>query len=316
LYKRGQIEITTSAFYHPILPLLYDTTVAKRANPSIKLPALFKHPEDAREQIKRGKRLFMRLFGRRPAGFWPPEGAVSEQIVKLLAEEGILWVASDEGVLKKTKEGASHYTPYKMRANGKDIFLLFRDRELSDLISFVYWSWDEKDAVDDFIQRLKKIEDKDAFLFLALDGENAWERYGENGAPFLNLLYKRLVAEGIQTTTVTDYLKERAKKVPYLLKLSPGSWINANFDVWIGKEEENLAWELLKRARETVGGSKEAMEYVYVAEGSDWFWWYGDEFPSFHSKEYDYLFRANLMKAYEVARIPCPKELEESLHRE
>jgi len=69
---RGQIEISTSPFYHPILPLLCDTDVYKRTHPQSKMPRhRFVRPEDALEQLTRAADCHERLFGKRPIGLWP-----------------------------------------------------------------------------------------------------------------------------------------------------------------------------------------------------------------------------------------------------
>ena len=53
--QRGAIEISTSPFYHPILPLVCDTNMGAVSHAGLPLPARrFVHPEDAREQIERG----------------------------------------------------------------------------------------------------------------------------------------------------------------------------------------------------------------------------------------------------------------------
>src|SRR5437762_398148 len=74
---RGQIEVSTSPFYHPILPLLCDSAVASESHPGVKLPArLFRHPEDARDQLRSAIALHKRVFGVEPRGLWPSEGSV------------------------------------------------------------------------------------------------------------------------------------------------------------------------------------------------------------------------------------------------
>jgi alpha-amylase/alpha-mannosidase (GH57 family) len=82
LEERGQIEISTTPFYHPILPLLCDSAVAREAMPYVKLPeALFRHPEDAQQQIEMAVKFHTEHFGRPPRGMWPSEGSVSEQMI-------------------------------------------------------------------------------------------------------------------------------------------------------------------------------------------------------------------------------------------
>ncbi|HEY6101360.1 MAG TPA: glycoside hydrolase, partial [Anaeromyxobacter sp.] len=48
LAQRGQVELSTTPYYHPILPLVCDTDAARRALPAVALPPRFAHPEDAR----------------------------------------------------------------------------------------------------------------------------------------------------------------------------------------------------------------------------------------------------------------------------
>ncbi len=61
----GQIEISATPFYHPILPLLCDSDIARVSNPGTPLPApAFRHPEDAREQLRARSRYHERVFGK------------------------------------------------------------------------------------------------------------------------------------------------------------------------------------------------------------------------------------------------------------
>src|SRR6266550_564872 len=100
---RGQIEISTSPFYHPILPLLCDSDVYLRTHPDSPMPRhRFVHPEDAAEQLERAAACHERLFGRRPVGLWPSEGSVSDAMVPLVAGAGFQWMATDEEILAKT----------------------------------------------------------------------------------------------------------------------------------------------------------------------------------------------------------------------
>ena len=102
-YKRfqdnGQVELTISPFYHPILPLVYDTDMASRCMPWAKLPDRFHHPEDAEEQIRRGVALYKETFGRNPSGMWPSEGSVAPELIPCFQKEGIRWIATDEAIL-------------------------------------------------------------------------------------------------------------------------------------------------------------------------------------------------------------------------
>src|SRR5690348_5895994 len=95
--REGNIELSTSPFYHPILPLVCDTNQGAVSTPGLPLPQnRFRHPEDAREQLLRGLDLHEQVFGIRPKGVWPSEGSVSEEVLQIAHNLGVTWMASDE----------------------------------------------------------------------------------------------------------------------------------------------------------------------------------------------------------------------------
>ncbi len=339
LKDKGQIEITISPCCHPILPLLCDTEVAKVSQPNISLPRKrFSHPEDALSQIRCGVEFFERVFGGNPKGMWPSEGSVSEEIIPLMAQAGIKWAATDEEILflsMKVEGFSNHYKndllykPYEVTVKGSNLFFVFRDHLLSDLIGFVYSRWEAQKAVDDLINRLleirKNLKEEDipeSIVSIILDGENCWEYYKNDGNDFLNALYTGLSREKlIQTTTVSKFLEETQVK-SRLTGLYPGSWIDHNFKIWIGEPEDNLAWDLLNETRERLvefqqrKGSeippeklKAAWKEIYVAEGSDWCWWYGSAHSGPGSELFDLLFRSHLLSVYDAMEIEPPEAL-------
>ena len=344
LAELGRIELTTTPFYHPILPLLYDTDIAKEASPDIRLPsARFAHPEDAKAQTDRAIQYHEKLFGSRPAGMWPAEGSVAEEIIPLLAGAGIRWIGTDEGVLARSlgihidrdfggvmKNPEVLYTPYLAGKGETRLSVVFRDHTLSDLMGFVYSKWDYKNAVHDLIARLqrvrKSVADAPHLVSIILDGENAWEYYQNDGRDFFLYLYERLSGEpGLRCVTVGEYLKEHPARAR-IERLHAGSWINANFRIWIGHEEDNRAWDLLSQTRDALtdyasrDGDPEkiakAWEEIYIAEGSDWCWWYGDDHFSENDEEFDLLFRTHLMNVYHMIGQDVPDELQISILRE
>lgn len=330
--KTGQIELSVSPFYHPILPLLCDTNSARTALPDIKLPQKrFSHPEDAVKQIRMGIDFFEKIFGYRPVGMWPSEGSVSEEVLKLVSEEGLNWIGTDEDILsislgKQLRDSSRHimepdvlYRPYLF----ENVSIIFRDHNISDLIGFVYSKWDPKKASDDLITKLLNIrtslpKNKPHLLSIILDGENAWEYYKNDGQDFLRYLYEGLSRENrLKMTTVSEYLNEHGKGEP-LEKLHAGSWIYANFAVWIGHEEDNTAWDYLTDTRQELSifekthperDLSEAWKSLYIAEGSDWNWWYGDDHLTETQKDFDELFRMNLMKVYSDLGKEVPPHL-------
>jgi alpha-amylase/alpha-mannosidase (GH57 family) len=336
---RGQVELSTSPFYHPILPLLCDTDVYLRTHPHSRMPREpFRHPEDAVEQLTRAAALHERLFGRRPDGLWPSEGSVSDAMVPLVARAGFTWMATDETILGRslgrdlTRDGHGHseqpellYRPYRVGAAGEHVACGFRDHTLSDLIGFVYASWPADRAADDFIRKLLEAGDRyrartgggEATIFVILDGENAWEHYEGQGRPFLRALYGRLQSHPeLKTVTMREAC---AGAVEPLASIFPGSWINGDFYIWIGHPDDHRAWSQLVDAQRALDATStsgvsessraRAREELLIAEGSDWFWWYGDDHSSDHDLEFDELFRRHVRNVYRALEAPIPEEL-------
>ena len=342
---RGQIEISTTPFYHPILPLLCDSDIARVANPGTPLPRrAFRRPEDAREQLRRAKEYHERVFGVAPVGLWPSEGSVSDQSMTIAAEEGFRWFGTDEGVLGRTlnvgffrdangiaANGDRLYQPWRLQMATTGITGLFRDHHLSDLVGFVYSRMDSASAAADLHGRLRHLGEsihsgRPLTVCLFLDGENAWEYYPGNGREFLRQFYRRISEDqDFRALTASETIAE-AGEIPSTPGIFPASWINANFDVWIGNQEDVAAWELLWDAREayahaeesrakgrpdapTEEGLQKAKESLLVAEGSDWCWWYGPEHSTANDAEFDALYRKHLTGIYLALGQVAPEEL-------
>lgn len=341
LQDRGQIEVSTTPFYHPILPLLCDTNNALGSTPQITLPCKrFKHPEDAQAQIQKAVAYYTECFGRPPKGMWPSEGSVAEDVLPIFEQAGIKWIATDEEILFRTlpeyhKTRQILYQPYAVNANGARMNMIFRDHGLSDALGFVYQKWDAKTAVADFIKHLHKIREHldfvnqlgpNSLVSIILDGENCWEYYPNDGWDFLRQLYKALSEdECIETVTISDFLEKNPPKNT-LNKLFPGSWINGNYGIWIGHYEDNTAWDYLSETRNFLTDHiaahpekadsaeiKAAWEKLYIAEGSDWNWWYGDDHSSGNDEMFDFLFRQNLIGVYESLGEHAPQHLFKSI---
>lgn len=323
----GQIEISCSPAFHPILPLLVDVRAARRSRPDLPVPALeFTAPEDARWQIERGLERTERAFGARPAGMWPSEGGVSPEAAALLAGAGVRWIATDELVLWKSigAPGARRetlYRPWVYASAGGDLAIFFRDHDLSDRIGFVYSTWKPAEAVADFLRHLRRIGEacraagrtERPVVSVILDGENCWEHYADDGRGFLEQLYAALeAATDIRTRTPSEVLADGPE--PGRLEfLHSGSWIDADFHIWAGHPEKNRAWELLARTRGalvTAGCTRAshpgAWDSLGAAEGSDWFWWFGEDHYTPDKALFDSLFRSHLQAVHEKAGLPVP----------
>ncbi len=343
LWRKGQIEISTTPFYHPILPLLCNTDSAQMAMPgSLKPKTPFERPEDARQQVKKALDYMEQIFGQRPKGMWPSEGAVSAESLGIIHESGIQWTATDEGILfnslrlmndEATRSRTVLYQPFKVdltdgTKNRNSIQMIFRDHSLSDAIGFVYSRMDPQAAAEDLITHLIKIGEamnesvQPPLVSIILDGENCWEFYHRDGADFLNALYSRLNNHPkIQTTTVSGYLQQYPAQKS-LTQVWSGSWINSDFSIWIGHPEDNQSWDLLTEARELIAKEEKihpelsqdpaflsAKESLYIAEGSDWCWWYGDQNSTVQDELFDELFRSHIKNIYKSLQKEPPEKL-------
>jgi alpha-amylase/alpha-mannosidase (GH57 family) len=336
LQNSGQIEITMTPYTHPILPLIYDSDLAKICMPGALLPGRFSYPQDAVAQVKKGIEFYKSHFGREPGGMWPGEGAVAQEIVDIVANEGLKWMATDEEILEKSigvqlqKDAAGKllnpeilYKPYIIEQNGKSMAIIFRDKVISDKIAFAYSGINSEDAVKDLLGRLSFVKSEldkvggGPYLFsIILDGENPWEYYSDDGKSFLNALYTQL-SNNPQFKTITP--GEFIKKFPPIDKIKylwPGSWVNHNFDTWIGKPEKNKAWEALLSARQAVQAAdpqkaETAMESIYAAEGSDWFWWYDTGAPEVPI--FDQMYRNTLASVYKALNQEVSPEIQAPL---
>ncbi len=342
LMERGQVELTTTPFYHPILPLLFDKRLARRAMPNVTLPNhLEGYAEDARDHLRRAVEFHEKLFGQKPRGMWPSEGSVCQGIIPFIADTGIQWIGTDEEILSCSTDGwvsrdgsgflrnpEMLYRPWRAEEQGKSLQLIFRDHAMSDQIGFHYHRYQADHAVNDFIGKLEAIGHATAgnaghrptMVSIILDGENCWEYYPNAGVDFLRGVYRRVAQHPkIKPVRVADYLS-RYPATDKIGHLFPGSWIQHNFGIWIGHPECNRAWDLLHETRKYLLGvaarkSKPAekisaaLEELRIAQGSDWFWWFGDSHSSAQDGLFDRLFRKHLQNVYAILGEAVPPEL-------
>lgn len=337
-WQDGEIDITTTPFFHPILPLLKDFSSARVALPNIAIPRVLSNmANDINDHIQEASNYVEKVLGKKVEGFWPSEGSVSAEIVEHFSQNGVQWISTDAGVFFNTmRSNRQHvekkdlYKPYRMSSKNGDVFIFFRDTELSDLIGFTYSQWDAHAAVNDFLSRLNNIysmyqyDNNDAVVSIILDGENAWEHYPNNGYDFLHLLYSKIKeTDWIHVNMFKQVLKDY-NNIPSLPKLFAGSWIYSNFATWMGHSEKNKAWEYLVEARKMVSQHldtvapevKEQIRFeIGAAEGSDWFWWYGDDFYSHFSDDFDDLFRLHLRNVYSLCNQDIPDYLFNSIRQ-
>jgi hypothetical protein len=176
-------------------------------------------------------------------------------------------------------------------------------------------------AAHDFVRRIdaagraaRAQGSVDPTVFVILDGENAWEHFEGQGRPFLRALYRALTTHpDIQTVTMREAC---ATATARLSRIRAGSWINSDFYIWAGHADDRRAWAQLARARlrleavpATHPGLARAWDALLVAEGSDWFWWYGDDHSSEHDAAFDELFRCHVRNVYLALGETPPHDL-------
>jgi hypothetical protein len=275
---------------------------------------------------------------------WPSEGSVSDEVLGIIADCGLGWIATDEEILAKSLDGGlgDHkerlYRPWRFTCPQGQVGAFFRDHQLSDLIGFTYSQWDANRAAGDLVGRLHAIKSRvggeGRVVPIILDGENAWEYYPDNAYDFLQGMYRSIAdSPQLNLTTCSDVLA-RTRFDGRLHSIFPGSWINGNYGIWIGHPEENLAWDLIAGARAAAVAANPVVaatlesgnpsvdptvdlicRSLYAAEGSDWFWWYGDDHFSPHSDRFDRLFRQHLMNVYRLVGQDPPRELLEPIKK-
>mgnify|MGYP001594019787 CR=1 FL=1 len=327
MLSSNQLELTSSPFYHPILPLLYSTKLGKEANSKTTLPTTqFSYPQDAKAQIDLAVSYYQSRFGQAPVGMWPSEESVCEHILPFFMEAGINWIVTDEAILFKSLKMKKRntrilYQPHILKRKAGNLNIIFRDRNLSDLIGFMYQRMNAKDAVADLMKHLEDIakffKDENILVTIAMDGENAWEYFTNDGHDFLNELYQKLSdAPFLKTTTIKEYLQKFESRNE-IKRLAAGSWIYGEFGKWIGNPYKNKAWEYLAQARKELQKLLDANQPVNdlafkqmrICEGSDWFWWYGED----PTGDFDRLFRMHLSNFYTLINKNIPAYLNSPL---
>ena len=310
-----------------------------RKTSSTTFPHNLKMELDAKMQTEMALDRVQELFGKRPKGIWPSEHCISPKELDLFKSLGIEWTISDEGILSNSinfefirdfrgyLEDPYHLLKSYKYKNGLNI--IFRDSVLPNLIGFEYPNHDPENAANDLYDRIKSAQskllsspDEHHLLTIAMDGENCWENYTHDGSTFLETIYGLIENDPtLETVLISDYI---AKDTPKPLnKISSGSWVNRNFKLWIDEPLKNLAWTYLKQVRDDFSNYvkknpinpniEAARKELFICEGSDWFWWYGEPNNSGRDNIFDYIFREHLKNIYFYLDIEPPEYLDTPL---
>lgn len=339
MYEKGSLELTTTPYYHPILPLLCNSSIAKVSNPRDPIPEPpYQHPEDAEWHIEKGRDYFASQFEFQPQGVWPSEGSVSDDACALLAKAGYNYFATSQDILFRSTWADKNHTPlhpdlyrlHQLETKHGNLDCIFRDQHLSDLIGFHFSNQDAKSAAQQFIGSVKERTkgwnyNHPPIVNVVLDGENCWEFYPNDGHDFLRYLIEGILHDPqLHPTTVPKYREKYPTHAPTLTSIYPGSWIAHNFRIWIGHPEDNAAWHYLREAREKLTEKESSLQQdirdetwkeIHICEGSDWYWWFGDENSSMHDPMFDEQFRLHLSRVYTLLDLPVPEELKRPIKR-
>lgn len=343
LAQSGQIELSTTPYSHPLAPLLIGFASARESQPEVVLPLSPRYPGGrtrAAAQLERALASHSERFGAPPSGVWPAEGALSEELLAILAQHGVKWTGSSESVLANSLRRSGDPEPprasYLYRSyhvpTAPEVTVFFRDERLSDLIGFEYSRWHGRDAAYHFVAQLEALaaqapREQTPLVCVMLDGENAWEFYPYNAYYFFEDLYATLESHpAIRTTTPSAWLRDHPERSSALRRLAAGSWVHGTFSTWIGDADKNRAWDLLCAAKQSYDlvlasgrldarRREQAEAQLAVCESSDWFWWLGAQNPASAVAVFDRLFRLNLANLYATLELAPPAPLAEPLSR-
>ena len=339
LQDQGAVELTTSPLAYPILPLLMDPSAQQPANASAQTARpVFGHPEDGDQQMARAIQIHESVFGRKPAGFWPPGGAVTNGILPGIRAAGLTWLVAGESalapvlgenpsaLLSRDADGIpvqadALYRPYTVdSSSGAGLTVVFGDVQLSERIAADSRQSPEQaaqtliDGVLAIRTRLTPSADREPNLItLVLDASGMSEA-------FFDALYEGLAATAdsllVKPVTAPEFLGQ-SPAPRELAGLAASTWTRPLSD-WANSIEDVTAWNYLNQAREFLqgylSGSKvtdaasvnRAYDALLQAEGADWFDIYGSD-SAIEDRAYsDGLFRALLAQVYRQVGAPIP----------
>ncbi len=263
LARRGQIEFTGTAMYHPILPKI-PTRIAVR-------------------QIRRNEETNRRHLGAvyKPRGFFPPEMCYAHTVGRTVKRLGYHWIALDE-IAGRGRLGTLRFDRRWQISGTNGLTAVFRNRRASDIF-FLGSVGTPREFVSATGNSLKPGEP----LITAMDGEI----FGHHKPGMDRLLGKLLDSPALVPVTVSELLWRVRRTATIAARAS--SWSSQEpeiksknpYNLWANPANpiHRLQWQLV---RLTLGaarghGSPEVTETLDRALASDQFWWASAE-PWWH----------------------------------
>lgn len=203
LANKGQIEFTSSGKFHPLLPL-------------------FPEPE-VKRQILLNNETNTKYFGKiyKPKGFFPPEMAVSEEMLDPVKELGFNWIIMS-GIANTLNEWPTEF----ISRDKNGLKLIFRD----DIIS-IDLAFSKINNVNSFVERLKwKQTNKDYYVIIALDGETFGHHIKGAVDNFLIPLFKTAPRrDDIKMCTISEIVEKFPVGPTQTIK--PSTWSTMSYDL-------------------------------------------------------------------------------------
>ena len=261
-------------------------------------------------------------------------------LIPMLPKVGLRWLATDEGILARSLDAAQQpwerhrdlYQPYRVGSEDHDVTILFRDREISDAFGFVYHKTTPDMAAEDVLRRLRQIiddtpQEQVTIAIVTRRGKSLGAlprgRRTVSLTALQGLLDRRTRWRRSSHDHRDDLRSAQASPATHRVShLHSGSWINQDYKIWIGHQEDNRGWDLVSQLDPRLAEdcatlpsdrAQAAWDELYAAEGSDWFWWYGDDFDTDYKEEFDRLFRTHLRNVWTIAGLTPPDLLNQPI---
>jgi len=203
LASKGQVEFTGSAKFHPLLPLIPE--------PEIK------------RQIELNNETNKRFFGKvyKPRGFFPPEMAISEEVLKSVKDMGFEWI-----IMSGIANTLPNFPTTFISKHPNGLKLIFRD----DYVS-IDCAFDKINNVETFVNRLKyRNTNEDYYVLLAMDGETFGHHVKHAIRDFLIPLFNELPqrddVELCKISEIVDQFPEGTSQKP-----RDSSWSTMPYDI-------------------------------------------------------------------------------------